>query len=226
MPRKTLEGLRGMTDAILTKIRQRGINTITGLKNAVRNKDVAVPKIMEYDLQYNISRNIPRAKITQILSYFTKQEMQSMTPVGSYRRGAMFSKDIDLLIQSAPLTKGADIGAHSTKGADIGAPLRTLAKRGFDVKIYTNGEKRKSAIIKPPGEVVYYMLDLFSTQKDDMAFALLHHTGNMMLNIKMRLKAKNMGFKLNQYGLFKMPISKLGKKYKHSHSYGCFFNDR
>ena len=42
---------------------------------------------------------------------------------------------------------------------------------------------------------------------------MLHHTGSKTFNIKIRVHAKKMGLKLNQYGIFKSN-KKISKKFK------------
>ncbi|VVB70862.1 DNA polymerase beta thumb [uncultured archaeon] len=56
-------------------------------------------------------------------------------------------------------------------------------------------------------------VDLFLTDTSSLPFALLHHTGDKNYNIIVRNKAKHLGYKLNQYGLFKGD-EKIKKKFK------------
>ena len=78
-------------------------------------------------------------------------------------------------------------------------------------KIITKGDKRKSIIfeytyndhsLQKISKTKKVQIDLFYTDKQYWPFALLHHTGGKLQNIKMRKKANKLGYKLNQYGLF------------------------
>ena len=45
-------------------------------------------------------------------------------------------------------------------------------------------------------------VDFFYALKCNFPFALLHHIGPRIYNIRLRNKAKTMGYTLNQYGIF------------------------
>jgi DNA polymerase (family X) len=99
--------------------------------------------------------------------------------VGSLRRKLPKVKDIDFLI----------IGDHSK---DI---LNKLNIK--DVIIISSGSKSIMLTYKK------IRVDLFFTALSNIIPALLHYTGSKTFNIRIRKHAKNMGYKLNQYGLYK-----------------------
>lgn len=124
--------------------------------------------------------------IKKFINELKKQNKISMiTPVGSYRRKAEMIGDIDLLTTTElKLLK-----------------LTTITNVS---KIISGGDKRISLIYKCKVGIKYkkVQIDLFYTKKSLLPFALLHHTGNKLQNIKLRKRANDMGYKLNQYGLF------------------------
>lgn len=136
----------------------------------------------------------------------------TIVPVGSFRRKSEIVGDIDLL---------TNIELKNIKFDEI----KNISK------IISSGDKRISLIYKCKINTKYkkIQIDIFYSSKSCWSYALLHHTGNKLQNIKLRRKANNMGYKLNQYGLFnlidnaklkqEMKTEKdifdfLGKKYK------------
>jgi len=100
--------------------------------------------------------------------------------VGSLRRQVPKVKDIDFLVL------GNDETSH-----DI---INKLEKD--KIEILSSGNKKIM--------LTYYdkRIDIFFTSKSDLVPALLHFTGSKIFNIRMRQKAKQLGYTLNQYGLF------------------------
>jgi DNA polymerase (family 10) len=101
--------------------------------------------------------------------------------VGSIRRHAPTVKDIDFLI----------IGDDDTSYNIISS-----LSKNKNIKVLSSGNKKIM--------LTYYgkRVDIFFTSKSDLIPALLHFTGSKIFNIRMRQKAKQLGYTLNQYGLF------------------------
>ena len=60
---------------------------------------------------------------------------------------------------------------------------------------------KKLRITQPDGEII--KIDLFYAKPANVKFALFHFRNGKFNNIRLRHKLKKMGYKLNQYGLFK-----------------------
>jgi hypothetical protein len=105
--------------------------------------------------------------------------------VGSYRRSTPFSRDIDILWYE-----------YNTKSA-IHDSLS-----GPDFHIYSKGPDKLSGIfISNTG--VSVKIDVWLVHnKSNKASMKLYATGSKMFNIRQRIIAKKMGYKLNQMGLF------------------------
>lgn len=162
----------------------------------------SLPIESQYAVQYTISKVHPWDFIHSIVARLPDY----IHPAGSYRRKAPVIKDIDL-VTTHPL---ADTVRDIKR-------LRTAGKIPFDIiGEYSSGDKKKSMIVKySNGEGsstpdTYLRLDLFKTTDEELPFAMLHWTGSKTFNIRIRAHAKKQGYKLNQYGLFK--ISKDGKR--------------
>lgn len=116
--------------------------------------------------------------------------------VGGLRRKSEFVKDIDLLVL---LDKNQKLGQISfTNNIQI-------------ISQSADGPKKKSFKLMITDNII--ALDLFTCLKSDKPFAMLHHTGSKIFNIKARVHANKLGLKLNQYGIFKSD-KKISKKFK------------
>jgi DNA polymerase (family 10) len=117
--------------------------------------------------------------------------------VGGLRRKSDFVKDIDLLVLLKPDQELGEISFKSNK-------IRIISQSA-------DGQKKKSFKIGINNHEV--LLDVFTCLKSDKPFAMLHHTGGKIFNIKTRVHAKKQGLKLNQYGIFR-DNKKISKKFK------------
>ncbi len=169
-------------------------------------------------LQYKPERRIPRDVIKKhedILVDFKASAggRAEVKIVGSYRRGADFSKDIDVMIVS-------DDEHVLNKYVEY---LSGLPK--VSLYIYSKGPDKMSFIIGFD-QGAYYKLDIFRTSIEEKIPMLLYATGSKDFNIRMRGIARKKGLLLNQKGLFtradkkKIPIktekdifTKLGMPY-------------
>jgi len=105
-----------------------------------------------------------------------------MEVCGSYRRGRQDPGDLDIILIPAP-----------------GLSLPELIKNKLKIpesKIHWLGEKKAQVDIKG------YNIDFRTSSPDGWGAALLYFTGPSGYNIGMRVRAKKMGFKLNEYGVF------------------------
>ena len=123
--------------------------------------------------------------------------------MGSYRRGAENSGDIDLIITR----KGASLSQIRTVVFNTLIPH--LFKTGFlKVSLATvrsndaSGTKWHGASCLPGAEV-WRRMDLLVVPEDEMGAALIYFTGNDIFNRSMRLLARKKGMRLNQKGLYK-----------------------
>lgn len=128
-------------------------------------------------------------------------EFQVMV-MGSYRRGAKDSGDIDLIITKpgATLSTLRDIVFEGL--------VPSLFKDGFlkaklaTSHIFEDGTKWHGASCLP-SSTIWRRLDLLLVPEEEMGGALLYFTGNDIFNRSMRLLASKKGMRLNQKGLYK-----------------------
>jgi DNA polymerase/3'-5' exonuclease PolX len=184
----------GSIDALI-KIKGVGVNlahkwidadiyNIADLRRAIREGRVKLTQTQEYGLRYYTELNKPilRGVITAYVARLSANLAIDLTIAGSYRRGAKKSGDIDLLILGKSIAKY--IGAIEE----------------MDEHIYTisAGSHNMTYIAKYSGRV--FQCDVIITE--DYVPALVYFTGSKQFNIHMRKRAKSLGYKLNQYGLW------------------------
>ena len=145
-------------------------------------------------------RKIPHASIKAIKNELTINDPQFVQKykaliVGSYRRNSAYSRDIDVMIVSDT--------------ADSLDMYLNALKNKFTIRVYSKGPDKMSLVLKGTKTYgKYYKLDAFLTSKKNEAAMLLYSTGPKMFNIRMRSKAKALGYILNQEGLYSRETNK------------------
>ena len=172
----------------------------------VQTNKLKVSKTIELGIKYykKLKFNIPRQEITKTLDFLQKQISQIDDSLiiqicGSYRRQKLTSNDIDLLITS-PLILTPNLKEEEKIIQSI---VSKLHSSNFLIDDIT-----PSATNKYMG---FSQSNKFPVRRIDIRFipflswypGILYFTGSKNLNLTMRNKAKKLGYKLNEYGLFK-----------------------
>jgi DNA polymerase beta len=175
----------------------KGITTIAELRkhqDLLNDKQVLGLKYYE-----DIEERIPRAEIQKYDTVLTKMfkglkfPNATMEIVGSYRRGAKDSGDIDIIMtdkEHNPELLSRFVG----KLVDTGIVLHKL----------TDGKTKVLAIAKLPDAKIARRVDFLYTPPDEYAFAVLYFTGSKVFNTVMRQRALDMGYTLNEHGIYRM----------------------
>ena len=181
---------------------KQGINTIDDL----RKHPELLTGNMRTGLKYydDIEARIPRKEIDEYKKILTPI-FNSSTPsnsefeiVGSYRRGAKNSGDIDIIITNKNDDKGA-----------LNSFLDTLIRDKIVIEVLTRGKTKSMVISQIPGERPRRM-DLLYAPPNEYAFAILYFTGSKVFNTVQRQRALKMGYSLNEHGLYHMVNGKKG----------------
>lgn len=196
----------GIGTALATKFVRRGITTKSQLRAVIDE----LPREAQAHLRYDVSRSIPStvaAAVTEELKARLsfdgpggRRRRYPIIAVGSVRRGAPLSKDLDLLV-ATPDEETIRGLLGSAELADRRGPSDALTL----VEAYAFGDRRRSFIVRRAprgGRAKYYAVDLFLATEEEKPFALTHFTGGRDYNIRVRAHAKRAGYILNQYGLF------------------------
>jgi len=171
----------------------------------VQTNKLKVSKTIQLGIKYykKLKFNIPRQEITKTLDFLQKQIYQVDDSLiiqicGSYRRQKLTSNDIDLLITS-PLILTPDLKEEEKIIQSI---VSKLHSSNFLIDDITPAATNK---------YMGFCKSISSVRRIDIRFipflswypGILYFTGSKNLNLTMRNKAKKLGYKLNEYGLFK-----------------------
>lgn len=149
---------------------------------------------------------IPRTEIDEYNKVFQKvfekvaPPDSSMEIVGSYRRGAKSSGDIDMVITNANNNRAAM--------TDF---LDALIKDGLIIEVLSRGKVKSLTIGQLPGKTPR-RIDFLYAPPDEYAFAVLYFTGSKAFNTVMRNRALKNGYTLNEHGISVMQGGKKGDK--------------
>lgn len=119
----------------------------------------------------------------ELIEYLSKHKsVEQVTPAGSLRRGRETVGDLDLLVTGRDQ---AGIAEHFAKFSGI-------------AQILAKGEDKVSVKLANDLQV-----DVRLLEREAYGAALQYFTGSKEHNVALRDRAKRMGFKLSEYGLFK-----------------------
>lgn len=189
---------------------------ITSIQQLRENQDKYLNDIQKVGLKYyeDILKRIPRSEIEEYKAIFekafpnqgspsAKDTDEKMEIVGSYRRGAQSSGDIDVIITSKS-------PAVFTKFVD------NLIKEKIILYVLSRGSTKCLVITKLNKENgIARRVDFLYTTPEEFPFAILYFTGSKIFNTVMRHQALTMGLTMNEHGLYKMEAKKKGEKVDH-----------
>lgn len=134
-------------------------------------------------LYKDLQSSIPRAEVAKHVEY-VHDRVPTAVGVGSFRRGCKYSRDIDILVREP-----------------IDIVLSKLGK--YVVDVVTKGNVKAMIVVRLGRHGKHRLMDILRTTSTSYPFAVLYMTGSKQFNIVMRMKAKRLGMKLNEIGLFK-----------------------
>tara|TARA_B100001769_G_scaffold195119_1_gene155548 strand:+ start:35189 stop:38242 length:3054 start_codon:yes stop_codon:yes gene_type:complete len=186
---------------------------ITSIKD-LNNNSEKLTNAMKAGLKYydDIEKRIPRNEIDSYNDVFSKI-FSKVTPsnssfeiVGSYRRKALTSGDIDLIITN----KDNDKKTFSNF-------IDALIQNKIIVEVLSRGNSKCLTITKLDNKPAR-RVDLLYAPPDEYPFAILYFTGSKIFNTLQRERAVNMGYTLNEHGLYHIhngkKTTKIEKQFK------------
>ena len=204
-PAITLTNVYGVGYKGATKLVEQGITTIDKLKE---QQDTVLNDTQKKGLKYydDIMKRIPRSEIEEYVGILQQSFDEVKNPgsnfeiVGSYRRGKADSGDIDVIITDKD-------GDNSV----FGKFLDVLIKKELLLEMLSRGKVKSLTIGRLPGKPAR-RLDFLYSPPDEYAFAVLYFTGSKAFNTFMRRRALEIGYTLNEHGIYKMTSGKKGNK--------------
>jgi len=197
-PINLLTKVYGIGPKKASELIKEGITTIADL----RAHPELLNEVQRIGLKYfeAIETRIPRGEIDQYKTLLSSIFQETTPPgstmeiVGSYRRGAQNSGDIDIII---------------TNQADDTSVMKTFMDRlirdNIVIEVLSRGKTKSLTIAKLPGsEQIPRRVDFLYTSPSEYAFALLYFTGSKIFNTVQRARALTLGYSLNEHGLYHM----------------------
>jgi DNA polymerase/3'-5' exonuclease PolX len=190
----------GIGPVIANKLIQKyKIKSLKELIKKVNSGEIKVNDKIKLGLKYvgKFKGNIPRQHIDDMQDYL-KQFNPHIVICGSYRRGLEYSSDIDVLLYSRDLLTMDDV----KKSNMLNDYVNLLTQKKFVVDNITNNNVTKyMGFVK--WENTIRRIDVRLIPYESIYTALVYFTGSYELNRIMRRQAKVLGYKLNEYGLYK-----------------------
>lgn len=190
----------GIGTVIAQKLIQKyKIKSLDELIKKVNSGEIKVNDKIMLGLKYvgKFKGKIPRQHIDDIQDYLQKFN-SNIVICGSYRRGLEYSSDIDVLLYNQDLLTMDDV----KKSNMLNNYVKQLTKYKLIVDNITNNNVTKyMGFIK--WENTIRRIDIRLIPYESIYTALVYFTGSYELNKIMRRKAKELGYKLNEYGLYK-----------------------
>lgn len=191
--------VHGIGPAKARKLVDAGITSIADLKA----KAAVTPKLLDAAQRIGLAHfddfqeRIPREEMVAHDERIHSLLPANMTAelVGSYRRGALTSGDIDVLLTVSNDAKSLDA---KSQVAEFHKYVVRLREAGYITDVLALGDHKCMAVSKVGDK--FRRLDLLLTPKEEIAFAILYFTGSDTFNVAMRSWALELGWSLNEHG--------------------------
>jgi DNA ligase (NAD+) len=180
----TIEELRQRQDELLNNVQRKGLKHYEDVLLRIQRREID-----EY-----------KSILEKIFAKLPSKAGSSFDIVGSYRRGNSDSGDIDIIVTN-----------NENNTVVFKEFLEALQKEGLLIELLSKGKVKSLAI----GRIKNYparRLDFMYSPPDEYAFAVLYFTGSKAFNVVMRQRALNVGYSMNEHGLYEMKGKKKGPK--------------
>jgi DNA polymerase/3'-5' exonuclease PolX len=179
-----------------------GVTSIDELRERVAADPALLTDAQKVGLEHyeDILERIPRAEMdqhSQVVEDAIDPVLMDIMVVGSYRRGAADSGDIDVLISMPSSLSAADIATQFSEYVD------RLVEMGYIEAVLAQGPTKCLAVCRlPPVDGVdskARRLDLLMIPRNQYAYASLYFTGSDRFNVAMRGWALEKGYTMNEH---------------------------
>ena len=208
-PVNVLADIYGVGPKKAKELVEAGITNIAQLRSKA---DTLLNDTQKVGLKYyeDILQRIPRSEIDEYNAIFKKifvsvsVDKESVYEiVGSYRRGAQTSGDIDVIITS----KNGEVFRDF---------IDNLIKKGIILEVLSRGTSKCLVIAKIPSSSFARRVDFLYTSPEEYPFSVLYFTGSKVFNTVMRHQALTMDLTMNEHGMYSISGKKKGDKVSHS----------
>jgi DNA polymerase beta len=196
-----LQKIYGVGPVKAMELVTQGYTSIKQLQEAIKVAPKLLNDKQKIGLRFydDLLERIPRLEMEEhkdILESLLPDEMSDyrLDIVGSYRREAESSGDIDVLLR---MPKGTTL---KTSGEHLTLYVKMLEGFGYITHILALGEHKCMAISKMYNGKSR-RLDLLMTPDEEYAYSLLYFTGSDRFNVAFRTYALEKGYTLNEHAL-------------------------
>lgn len=220
-----LEGVINIGKSKALELYGLGVKSVKDLKKKVDTGELEVNDKILLGLKYykNFQERIPRKHIDDVneflqdrMRYYNKKNKLSgsnkyiLTICGSYRRENKTSGDIDVLITKCDVkTNSSNVDKHLPKIVEmLKKPWKGNNYEPLLVDNLTDITPTKYMGFAKYGDNLPLRIDIRFVPYDSYYTALLYFTGSGELNKVMRNIAKDKGYKLSEYGLYRLSDDK------------------
>lgn len=194
----TLQKVHGVGPVKATSLIASGIKTIEQLREASEANAKLMTAAQKLGLQYyeDTLKRIPRAEMKEHEDLILPglDERFEGTIVGSYRRGAATSGDIDVLLTLPDTLSAKEQGALFLQMIDL------FKEVDYIVATLSSGPTKFLGYCQLEGKPVR-RLDLLMIPRSEYACAILYFTGSKEFNVAFRSYALDKGYTLNEHRL-------------------------
>uniref|UniRef100_A0A6C0JYL0 Uncharacterized protein n=1 Tax=viral metagenome TaxID=1070528 RepID=A0A6C0JYL0_9ZZZZ len=204
-PENILSDVYGVGTKKAKELVGKGITSIAQLRE---RQDEVLNDVQKVGLKYyeDILEKIPRKEIDEYAAIFqtayetvSKKTEMKYEIVGSYRRGAAASGDIDVIITSTSVTA-------------FNEWIDELLATKIIIEVLSRGKSKCLVITRLKEGYTARRVDFLYTTPEEYPFAVLYFTGSKGFNATMRGFALTKGLSLNEHGLTKMVDKKKEEK--------------
>lgn len=200
----------GVGPKMATKLADKNGLNISSIEELREKQDELLNDVQKKGLKYyeDILKRIPRKEINiynkLLLKYFNEvkpnKSKSTIQIVGSWRRGAKTSGDIDVII--------CDSDKDSKLFKNF---IDKLIKKNILIEVLSRGNVKTLGISKLNSRSTARRIDFMFTPKDQFPFAILYFTGSKVFNTMMRKRALDLNMTMNEHGLYHFKNKKKGK---------------
>ncbi len=175
--------------AAALRLAAKGVTSVSDLAARTDDPDLALTAAQRLCVRYrdDIARRVPRSEMNAHAARVADAARAAGCEahvVGSYRRNADSSGDVDVLL----------VG-------DLDAFLTPLFADGYVVGTIARGACKFNGLARLPNAPHARRLDVLRTTERELPFALLHFTGPDVYNVALRRVAMAAGKRLSEKGL-------------------------
>ncbi|GAA5949248.1 hypothetical protein JCM3765_003343 [Sporobolomyces pararoseus] len=204
---RLFSGIYGIGLALGHELAKRGAKTIEDLWKEEYYSTLTLDQQVGLKYYNDLLERIPRAEVTELYNIVLEAAREvdpklQVECMGSYRRGQPTSGDIDILVTRDPTQDG------KTHSGAIGKMYKILKSKRFFQHILSQSDDwsdlscKVNGLCRLPGGKMR-RIDILGVPWPDIPAALIYFTGNDHFNRSLRLKARHMGYSLNQKCLSK-----------------------